>query len=128
MRADGEQHVDPLAGLAVEALGLVGPQRLPGLDGLADERVDGLGESGAGLVHRDVEQADRVFGEDVVGVAGDGLAVLLPADAADPQPGDLVAAQAGEQPGQGERADERQRVVAARRGARQVLGLQPLAS
>ena len=41
----------------------------------------------------------KLGGEDVPGVAGDGQPVVLPADAADPQPGDLVAAQAGEQPG-----------------------------
>ena len=70
--ADREQHVDALAGLAVQPLRLVGPQRLPGLDGLADDRVDGLGERGAGLVHGNVEQADRVLGEDLAGVAGMG--------------------------------------------------------
>ena len=123
VRADGEQQVDVLAGLAVQPRGLGGPQGLPGLDGLADDRVDGLGERGAGLVDGHVEQADGVGGEDLAGVAGDGQPVVLPADAADPQPGDLVAAQAGEQPGQGERADEFHRVVAACRGARQVGGL-----
>ena len=66
---------------------------------------------------------NSVGGEDLAGVSRDGQPVVLPADAAGPQPGDLVAAQAGEQPGQGERADEFHRVVAARRGARQVGGL-----
>ena len=71
LSADGEQQVDLLAGLAVEHGGWVGRTRLPGLDGLAEERVDGFGERGAGLVHGHVEQADRVVGEHVAGVAGD---------------------------------------------------------
>jgi len=50
-------------------LWLLGSQGLPGPDGLADDRVDGLGEGRAGLVDRDVEQADGVLGEDVGGVA-----------------------------------------------------------
>jgi hypothetical protein len=90
--ADREQHVHMLFGLAVQSFRLAGPQRLPRLDGLPDDRVDGLGERGAGLVHRHVEQADRVLGEDLARVAGDGQAGVLPADASDPQPGDLVAA------------------------------------
>ena len=101
-----EQEVDVLAGLAVEHLRLGGPDGLPCLDGLAQQRVDGLGERGAGLVHGDVEQADRVAGEDLAGVAGDRHAVVLPADAADPEPGDLVAALAAEQPGQRDGADQ----------------------
>ena len=121
--ADGEQHVRVLAGLAVQAAGLGGPQRLPGLDGLPDDRVDGFGERGAGLVDRHVQQADGLIGQDVGGVAGDGLAVVLPADAADPQPGDLVAAQAGEQPGQRDRPDQFHRVVGVG-AAGQVGGLQ----
>ena len=72
VRADGEQQVHLLAGLAIGPCGLLGPQRLPGLDGLTDQGVDGLGEGGAGLVHRDVEQADGVLDEDVGGVTGDG--------------------------------------------------------
>ena len=79
-------------------------------DGLAARWVDGLGEGGAGLVHRDVEQADSILDEDSWSRRR-GDAFLLPADAADAQPGDLVAAQPGEQPGQGEGADERERVV-----------------
>ncbi|WP_205717571.1 hypothetical protein [Actinomadura soli] len=39
-------------------------------------------------------------------VAADGLPVVLPADAANPQAGDLVAAPAAEQPGQRYRADQ----------------------
>ena len=62
---DGEQHVGVLAGLAVQPAGLGGAQRLPGVDGLPDDRVDGLGERGAGLVDGDVEEADGIVGEDV---------------------------------------------------------------
>jgi hypothetical protein len=83
----------------------------------------GLVKRGAGLADGHVQQADGVGGEDLAGVTGDRQAVVLPADAADLQPGDLVAAQAGEQPRQGERPDEFQRVVAACRGAREVRGL-----
>ena len=81
VRADGEQQVGLLAGLAVGARGLGWPQCLPRLDRLADDRVDGLGDRGAGLVDGHVEQANGVAGEDVAGVGGDGLPVVLPADA-----------------------------------------------
>ena len=37
------------------------------------DRVDGLGERGAGLVGGHVEQADRVAGQDLGGVAGIGV-------------------------------------------------------
>jgi hypothetical protein len=65
-----------------------------------------------------VEQTDRVAGQDVGGVAGDRGAVVLPADAAYAQPCDLVAALAGEQSGQGDGADQLDRVERAdfRRG------------
>jgi hypothetical protein len=43
-------------------------------------------------VDGNVQQADRVPGEDLVAVTGDRDAVLLPADAADPQAGDFIAA------------------------------------
>ena len=66
---------------------------MPGLDGLAQQRIDGFGERGSGLVDGDVEQADGVVGEDVGRVGAHRRAVVLPADASDPQPGDLVAAQ-----------------------------------
>jgi hypothetical protein len=59
VRADGEEQADVLAGLAVQPRGLGGPQGLPGFDGLPDglpdDRVDGLGERGAGLVDWCVE-------------------------------------------------------------------------
>jgi len=51
--------------LWVQPAGLAGAQGLPGVDGLADDRVDGLGERGAGLVDGDVEEADGIVGEDV---------------------------------------------------------------
>ena len=103
--ADGEQEVHSLAGLVVGHLRLRGPHGLPCLDGLAQQRVDRLGERGAGLVRGDVEQADGVAGEYPGGVAGDGHPVVLPSDASHAQTGDLVAALAGEQPGEGDRAD-----------------------
>ena len=69
----------------------------------------------------DVEQADGVAGEDMVIVAADAGAVVLPADAADAEAGDLVAALAAEQPGQRDRADQLKRVGAPVR-RRKVLG------
>jgi len=63
--AEGEQQVRPLAGAPVGELRLAGADGLPRLDGLAEDRVDRLGEGGAGLVRRDVEQADRVPGQDL---------------------------------------------------------------
>ena len=84
VRADGEQQVDVLAGLAVQPRGLGGPQGPPRFDGLPDDRVEGLGECGGGLVDRYVEQADGVGGEDLARVTRDGQPVVLPADAAGP--------------------------------------------
>jgi hypothetical protein len=63
--AEGEQQVDQFVGLAVQPLGLAGSQSLPCLDGLAHDRVDGLGERGAGLVNGHVQQADDVVDEDI---------------------------------------------------------------
>jgi hypothetical protein len=122
-RPHREQQVDVLAGLAVQHLRLVRPDRLPCLDGLADQGVDGLGERGPGLVRGDVEQADGVPGEHLAGVTGDRCPVVLPADAADPEPGDLVAALSGEQPGQRGGADEFHRVAGAARDRGEVAGL-----
>ncbi|MFF9624006.1 hypothetical protein [Streptomyces griseosporeus] len=121
---DSEQRVDQLAGAAVGELRLVGAGSLPGVDGLAENRVDRLGEGGAGLVGGDVEQADRVAGQDLLRVAGDRCPVVLPADAAHPQPGDLVASLSGEQPGQCDRADQVERVEVPGAGLVQVGGLQ----
>ena len=111
--ADGEQEVHPLAGLAVQQLGLRRPHGLPCLDGLAQQRVDRLGERGAGLMGGHVQQADRVAGEYLAGVPADGHPVVLPADASHAQPGDLVAALTGKQPGERDRADHLDRVHAA---------------
>ena len=96
--ADGEQDVDVLAGLAVQRLGLRGPDLGPRLEGLSQQRIDGFGECRAGLVHGHVEQADGVVGQHVPSFTGDGVPLLLPAHAADPEPGDLIAAQTAEQP------------------------------
>lgn len=68
----------------------------------------------------DVQEACHVPGEDTVAGAGGGGPVVLPADAAT---GDLIAALAGEQPGEGDRADHVEGVDAAV-GAGQVGGLQ----
>jgi hypothetical protein len=88
----GEQQVHPLTGLAVQDGGLGWPDRLPGGDSLPQQRVYRLGEGGAGLVHRDIEQADGVLGEYLILGAGDVDVIVLPANAPDPQPDDLVAA------------------------------------
>jgi len=103
--AQREHEVSMFAGLAVQHRRLVGSDRLPGLDRLADERVDRFRERRAGLMGRDVEQADRVAGENLGGVAGDRYPVMLPADAADAEPRDLIAALPSEEPGQRDRAD-----------------------
>jgi hypothetical protein len=100
---EGEQQVDLLAGAAVGELRLGTADGLPGVECLVEDRVDGLGERGAGLVRGHVEQAGSVAGQDLLRVADDRGAVVLPADAAHPEAGDLVAALAGEQPGQGDR-------------------------
>jgi hypothetical protein len=71
--------VDQLAGLGVGELGVRRPGLLPGLDRVADERVDRLGERGRGLVRRDVEQADPLRYAGPLGLIG----LLLPADRAD---------------------------------------------
>jgi hypothetical protein len=94
------------AGAAVGELRLGGAQGLPGIECLAEDRVDRLREGGPGLVGRHVQQADRVAGQDLPGVPGDSGAVVLPPDAAHPQPRDLVAALPGEQPGQCDGADQ----------------------
>ncbi|WP_435271422.1 hypothetical protein [Streptomyces sp. 1222.5] len=60
--AKGEHEVRALVRLRVEDGGLVGADRLPGLDRLPQQRVDGLGERDAGLVGGDVEQADGIPG------------------------------------------------------------------
>lgn len=98
--SDGEQRVDPLAGGAVGELRLVGAGGLPGVDGLAEDQVDRLGEGGAGLVGRDVEQADRVAGQDLLRVAGDGCPVVPPARtrSSGPAPYTLTAAVLAEAP------------------------------
>lgn len=106
----GEEEVDVLGGLAIEHGRLLGADGLPGFDGLAEERIDGLGEGGARLVGGDIEQADRVTCQGLAGVAGDRHAVVLPADATDAEPGDLVTALTGKEPGQRDGPDQLDRV------------------
>ena len=122
LAADGEEHVDVFAGFAVDRGQLCGSRGLPGLDGLPEQRIDGFGERGPGLVHGHVDQADGVGDRHVAGVGGDRCAVVLPAHAADPQPGQFVAAQAAEQPGECDRADQRHRVVGVGGVGGQVVG------
>lgn len=93
-QADEQRH--GLARASIEQQRLSGTDSLPRVDRLADERIDGLGERGAGFVGRHVEQADAV------GAIG----ARLPADAPDPQPDDLIAAQAPKQPRHGQGPDE----------------------
>jgi hypothetical protein len=95
--AVGEQEMDVVAGLVVGEGGLGWAHQFPGFDGRADGSVDWLGERRAGLVDRDVEQAYLRL---VV------AAVALPADGTDAQATDLVGAQPGEEPQQGDGADE----------------------
>jgi hypothetical protein len=110
---EGECEVDTLAGLAVEHPGLLGADGLPGFDGFSQQWVDGFGEGCAGLLSGHVEQADGVTGEDFGGVSGDRHSVVLPADAAHAQAGDLVAAQPAEQPGHRHSPDKLHRVAQA---------------
>ncbi len=56
---DCEQEVHLLTGFPVQHRWLRGVQGLPCFDRPAQQRVDGLGERGAGLVGRDIEQTDR---------------------------------------------------------------------
>jgi hypothetical protein len=112
-----------LTRLAVQHLRLIGPDRLPSFYRLAHQWVDRLGERGAGLVRRDVEQADGVLGQHLIGVAGDRHAVVLPPDATQPKPRDLVAALPGEQPNQRDRPNELDWVAGTARRGRQVVGL-----
>ena len=84
LRPVGKQQVDPFGGLAVAYGGLRWPDGLPGGDGVPHDRVDRFSERGAGLVHRDVQQADRILVQRLVGVAGQGDVFALPADASDP--------------------------------------------
>ena len=53
----GEKEIHALPRLAVHEFGLDRPCPFPGSDRAADQRIDGLGEGGPGLVHRNVEQA-----------------------------------------------------------------------
>ncbi len=118
---EGEQQVDELAGATVGEPRLGGAGGLPGIEGLAQDRVDRLGERGAGLVGRHVQQTDRVTGQDLIRVTRDLGAVVLPADTAHPQAGDLITALPGEQPGQRDRTDQFERVEVPGLGLRQVV-------
>ena len=106
--------------LSIMDLRLMRRNRLPGVDGLADERVHRLGERGAGLVGRDVEQADGVpAGRLCSGHAG----ICLPSDASKPEAADLVRAEAGKEPGQRESAKQFDGVEGTPPSDRVVLGV-----
>ncbi|MEU6210819.1 hypothetical protein ABZ891_12985, partial [Streptomyces sp. NPDC047023] len=73
---------------------------------------------------RDIEETDGVAGKDLLGVTGDGGAVVLPTDAAHPQSGDLIAALSGEQPGQCDRSDQFEGAELAGLGLRKICSFQ----
>jgi hypothetical protein len=75
-------------------------------------------------VGRNIQQTDGIADEHLGVITADRLAVVLPADAAPPQAGDLVAALPAEQPGQGDRADQFDRVEEPGTVHRQVSSLQ----
>ena len=78
-----------------------------GGDGLADERIDRLGERRRPSCATGTSSRQIASSPDGVGVRGARCTVgSLPANAADAQAHQLVTAQAGEEPGDGERADQ----------------------
>lgn len=122
--AVGEEEVDLFSGAFVGAFGLAGAECLPGVDGLSEQWVDRLRERRAGLVSGHVQEADGVPGEDLRGARGDGIPVVLPADASQAQARDLVAALAGEEPGQCDGADQFHGVDGTGFAAWDIVGLQ----
>jgi hypothetical protein len=102
-----EQELAALTALAVDDLGLRRPDVFPGVDELADDRVDRLGERPGGLVLRHPQQADR---ERLAGLL---VATLVALDAVDVESADLVDAAPGEQPHSDQGANHLDRVVQA---------------
>ncbi len=78
----------------------------PGRNRLPNEGINRLGEGRAGLVRGDIEQADRLFGGLLRGLPHDFHLFALPPDTSQSQARQLIAAQAGEEPGDGQRPHE----------------------
>jgi hypothetical protein len=105
LAAVAEQVGSLLPGLAFDQVGLGRPDEFPGVDELADYRVDRLVERPGSLVLRDVQQTD---GE---GITGGVVGALVPGDAVQFESADLVDAAAAEQPDADHRADHLDGVV-----------------
>jgi len=60
-----EEGGEPLASFAIDKQRLRRATLLPARDEFTDQRIDGLGEAGTGLVGRDVEEARGVISGDV---------------------------------------------------------------
>jgi len=75
---------------------------LPGSDGISNDTIHRLREGRCGLVDWNIEQTDRIGGK-YVARARDSDCIALPADAADPQPENLVITKPSEEPGRRER-------------------------
>lgn len=88
LAAVAEEVLARQAGLPVGEVGLGRSDQLPGVDEFADQWVDGLGEGEAGLVLRDVQQADRV------GLAGPLVRSFVPGDAVQVEAAEFVHAAA----------------------------------
>ena len=97
-----EEPMHLLARLQIERSRLRWTHLLPELDGSSHHAIDGLGECRSGLVDGDVQEAYRL--------AARLLLTVLPANAADTEPGDLVAAKAREQPHKRQSFDHGRRV------------------
>src|SRR5215472_11388901 len=105
-----KEQRDPFAGLLIWKEWLNEAPSLPGVDSSADDGVDRLCVAGTGLVGRHIEEARgccrrrRRRGWRAV--------LFLPANASDSKPQEFVAAQAGKQPSDCQRAQHGQRVGA----------------
>lgn len=100
-QSDQEEEVDDFTGLPIGLLGTLRTNLLPCGDGFADDAIHRLREGGAGLVDGNVEQTDCIRGQHLSRAWDSGI-VSLPTDTAETQANNLVAAETGEEPGQGE--------------------------
>ena len=96
--ANEKEKIDQFASLRVGEFCTLRAHLFPRGDGLADNPIYRLGESSGGLVDRNIEQANGVGRQSLAG-ARHGDIILLPANAANAQTNDLVAAKAGKEPG-----------------------------
>ena len=96
--ANEKEKIDEFSGLRVGELHTLRAYLFPRRDGLTDNTIYRLGESGAGLVDRNIEQANGVGRQHAI-CAGNGDILLLPTYAAYAQTNDLVTAKASKQPG-----------------------------